>query len=217
MGNVLSDSNLCCARSSKVKAELEKFKTRLQSCNKKLDSLVQEEIDLLFGAVDVDGSNALDAEETKVLVGKLEERGFEFEGDISDFDKDGDGNFDKDEVSFAVRAALRERPKNLELISSKIEDIDILSRDAWDLIDVTRDGFISIPELSMFYSDLGKVMDEKPPSYQDILELTRKYDTDSDSVLTYEEFEMLFCDFLCRTAFKPEQFSVDSGSDTEKP
>ena len=27
----------------------------------------------------------------------------------------------------------------------------------------------------------------------------RRYDTDSDSVLTYEEFELFFVDYLCRT------------------
>mmetsp|Transcript_25920 Transcript_25920/g.48674 ORF Transcript_25920/g.48674 Transcript_25920/m.48674 type:complete len:217 (+) Transcript_25920:35-685(+) len=213
MGNIL-DNNLCCARSAKVKAELERFKNRLEACNKKLDALVQEEVEDVFGQVDIDGSQALDLEEAKALVGKLVEKGFEFPSEISTFDQDGDGNIDKTEVSYAVKAALRERPKNLELLSSKCEDVDILTRDAWDLIDVTKDGYISIPELTMFYGDLGKVMDETPPTYQEILDLARKYDTDSDSVLTFEEFELLFCDYLCRTFFKPEEFEVnDSASE----
>jgi len=165
MGNII-DNNLCCARSAKVKVELDRFKSRLEACNKKLDALVQEEINDIFGQVDVDGSQALDLKEAKDLVGKLEESGFEFPSDVSSFDQDGDGNISRTEVSLAVRAALRERPKNLELLSSKCEDVDLLSRDAWDLIDVTKDGYISIPELSMFYGDLGKVMDEKPPTYQ---------------------------------------------------
>jgi len=216
MGNII-DNNLCCARSAKVKVELDRFKNRLEACNKKLDALVQEEINDIFGQVDVDGSQALDLKEAKALVGKLEESGFEFPSDVSTFDQDGDGNISRTEVSLAVRAALRERPKNLELLSSKCEDVDLLSRDAWDLIDVTKDGYISIPELSMFYGDLGKVMDEKPPTYQELLELAKKYDTDSDSVLTYEEFELFFVDYLCRTCFKPEEFEVqDSASEPDK-
>ncbi|OLP77998.1 Caltractin ICL1f [Symbiodinium microadriaticum] len=214
MGNII-DNNLCCARSAKVKVELDRFKNRLEACNKKLDALVQEEINDIFGQVDVDGSQALDLKEAKALVGKLEESGFEFPSDVSTFDQDGDGNISRTEVSLAVRAALRERPKNLELLSSKCEDVDLLSRDAWDLIDVTKDGYISIPELSMFYGDLGKVMDEKPPTYQELLELAKKYDTDSDSVLTYEEFELFFVDYLCRTCFKPEEFEVQDSASTD--
>ncbi|CAK9044834.1 unnamed protein product [Durusdinium trenchii] len=211
MGNGLE--TMCCGRSTKAKAELQRFKISLQNCNTKLDALIQEEIDDLFGKVDVDGSQALDMSEAKSMVSKLEDRGFEFPCEVGAFDQDGDGNIDKQEVSYAVRAALRERPKNLELISNKLDDIDALSRDAWNLIDGTQEGYISIAQFSQFYVELGQVMDEKVPTYQEVWELTRKYDTDSDSFLTYDEFELLFCDYLCRTAFKPEEFKVDSDSD----
>ena len=38
---------------------------------------------------------------------------------------------------------------------------------------------------------------KRPEAFTDIC--LDRYDTDSDSVLTYEEFELLFCDYLCRT------------------
>ena len=44
-------------------------------------------------------------------------------------------------------------------------------------------------------SDVGPLVDASPAL------MHRRYDTDSDSVLTYEEFELFFVDYLCRTGF----------------
>eukprot|EP00913_Durusdinium_trenchii_P020516 g19271.t1 len=90
---------MCCGRSTKAKAELQRFKISLQNCNTKLDALIQEEIDDLFGKVDVDGSQALDMSEAKSMVSKLEDRGFEFPCEVGAFDQDGDGNIDKQEAT----------------------------------------------------------------------------------------------------------------------
>eukprot|EP00931_Biecheleriopsis_adriatica_P063587 TRINITY_DN38536_c0_g1_i1.p1 TRINITY_DN38536_c0_g1~~TRINITY_DN38536_c0_g1_i1.p1 ORF type:complete len:227 (+),score=56.04 TRINITY_DN38536_c0_g1_i1:70-750(+) len=215
----LKPMELCCARTCRMNSRIDSFKGKMEAANKQFDDIMQAEIEELFSKVDQDKNGGLDYEECKDLVGRLEKRGFQIPFSLKKCDANGDGQLYKEDVRAAIHTAMRERPQNLALISQKCPEMDELIKEAWTMIDTTGDGIITVAELTTFFGEMARAMGQKcVPDYEQVIKMLERYDTDSNHALNFDEFDLLFADYLCRRYFVEDEDVYDVvSSDEDNP
>ncbi|GFP96520.1 calmodulin [Phtheirospermum japonicum] len=136
-----------------------------------------------------------------------EEQIAEFKEAFSLFDKDGDGCITSKELGTVMRS-LGQNPTEAELIdmidevdadrngsidfpeflslmARKMKDSDSEEelKEAFEVFDKDKDGFISAAELRHVMTNLGEKMTD-----EDVNDMIREADLDGDGVVSYEEF-----------------------------
>uniref|UniRef100_A0A7N0V286 EF-hand domain-containing protein n=1 Tax=Kalanchoe fedtschenkoi TaxID=63787 RepID=A0A7N0V286_KALFE len=145
----------------------------------------RQEIKEAFELFDTDGSGTIDAKELNVAMRAL---GFEMTEEqinqmIADVDKDGSGAIDFDEFVHMMTAKMGERDTKEELMK------------AFQIIDVDKNGKISVTDIQRIAKELGEPISEK-----EVRDMIEEADRDRDGEVSVEEFMRI----MKKTSYGPK-------------
>jgi hypothetical protein len=206
------------AGAARDRAALEKLKAKLHHLNEHLDVFVEQEIICLFADADVDSSNALSTEEVSQLLQLLGEQNFGFTVAMRCFDFNRNGSIEQEEFEAAIRAALFDRPDNLEILVQSCEDIENHLNEAWTDAYASIGTLISVPDVARLMRELLAELGHSDKTVElqsdsgcspkaslshgagqgDFAAQVGLFDGDGDGHLTRDEFFQAYGKFLVR-------------------
>lgn len=143
--------------------------------------LTKQEIDEFreaFDMFDMDGGGTIESHELRHVMNKLGEQPSDEELDdmIRAVDLNGDGEIDFEEFISLMRLRMDERQRDPE------EDL----RDAFNMFDADRSGYIDREEVRMLMKKLAQTLTE-----DEIDAIMEEVDTDGDGEISFDEFRAM--------------------------